>query len=419
MKKIDLLIRNCGELLTLSGAARARVGNEMNELGIIHGGAIAINDGRIREIDKEHILVSKYQAQEEFDARGMVVMPGFIDPHTHPVFYSTREDEFEMRILGRSYVDISQSGGGIRSSISSVRKASEAELFDLSIKRIKRMISCGTTTLEAKSGYGLSTESELKMLRVIAKLNENLPVDIIATFMGAHEFPEEYQADHAGYIRLLLEEMLPQVAESKLAEYFDIFTEEHVFGINESRLLLQKAKELGFRLRMHADEIKPIGGAELAAEMGAISADHLGAASDEGIKAMQKSGVIATLLPGTIFSLGMPNYARARDMISQGVAIALASDYNPGSCNCDSMQFVITLACLQMKMTVAEAITAATINAAFALERGKITGSLEPGKLADIIILDMPGYKFLPYHFGSSNVETVIKKGKIIWPASS
>jgi len=415
MKKVDLIIDNCKELLTLKGANRARTGSEMNDLGIITNAAIAVSDGNIIECGKESEILAKYDFNEHIDADNGIVMPGFVDPHTHPVFYATRENEFEMRITGRTYVEISQSGGGIRSSINSVRQAGEEELYQLSLKRIKKLITCGTTTLEAKSGYGLSTESELKMLRVIKRLNNSLPLDIVPTFMGAHEFPVEYKDDHEAYIKLLIDEMLPQVAEAELAEYFDIFTEEHVFNIKQSRRLMQAARAHGFKLRMHADEIKPIGGAELAAEMKAVSADHLGACSDSGIKAMQEQGVIATLLPGTIFSLGMKSYARARDMIDSGVAVALATDYNPGSCNCDSMQFIITLACLQMKMTVAEAITASTINAAAALERADKIGSLEIGKQADIIILDMPSYKFLPYHFGSNNVTRVIKKGKIIW----
>ena len=413
--KTDMIIKNARQLLTLQGAAKARTGEEMENLAIIENGTIALSEGKIVEVGKSEIISSKYTAEKTIDAAGKVVMPGFVDPHTHPVFFATRENEFEMRIKGRTYVEISQSGGGIRSSIAGVRHAGEDELFELSKKRIEKIISNGTTTLEAKTGYGLSTASEMKMLRVIKRLQEELPIEIVPTFMGAHEFPPEYKDNRAEYIRILKEEMLPKVAESGLAEYCDIFTEAHVFDIEQSRDILNRAKELGFKLRMHADEIEPIGGAELAAEVGAISADHLGAASDAGIKAMAKAGVIATLLPGTIFSLGMKSYVRAREMIKAGVAVALATDYNPGSCNCDSMQFIITLACLQMKMTPAEAITASTINAAYALERGDKIGSLEAGKQADILILDMPNYQFLPYHFGSNNVEKVIKKGKVIW----
>jgi len=413
--KADIIIKNIGELLTLQGPAKPRTGEkEMNELGIIREGAIAISSDKIIAIGSEKEITTKYSAEVNIDAENKVVMPGFVDPHTHPVFVNTRENEFEMRIKGKSYVEISQSGGGIRSSIESVRRASKDELFDLSLRRIIRMIANGTTTLEAKSGYGLSTASELKMLYVIRKLNEELPVDIIPTFLGAHEFPPEYKNKREEYIRILKEEMLPQVKTEKLAVYCDIFTEKHVYDITQSRDILLRAKELGFKIRMHADEIEPIGGAELAAEMGAVSADHLGATSDEGIISMRNAGVIATLLPGTIFSLGMKNYARAREMISAKLPVALATDYNPGSCNCDNMQMIITLATLQMKMTVAEAIVASTINAAYALESGDEIGSLEVGKKADILIMNMPSYKYLPYHFGANNVKTVIKNGKII-----
>ncbi|RLC55360.1 MAG: imidazolonepropionase [Candidatus Cloacimonadota bacterium] len=413
--KTDLLIINAKELLTLAGTDSPRIGSEMNELGIIYNGAIVVKEDKIIDVGSTEDIVKKYDNPTKIiDASDKVIMPGFVDPHTHPVFKQTRENEFEMRIKGRSYVEISQSGGGICSSISGVRETSEEELYQLAEKRINKIISNGTTTLEAKSGYGLSMESEIKMLKVIKKLNKNLPIDIISTFLGAHEFPVEYKDDKEKYIDILMNEMMPKIRELKLAEYCDIFTEDHVYNIEQSRRILNRAKELGFKIRMHADEIKPIGGAELAGEIGAVSADHLGAASDKGIKAMRDNGVTAILLPGTIFSLGMKSYARARDMIEAGLAVALATDYNPGSCNCDSMQFVITLACLQMKMTPAEAITASTINAAHSLGLGNNIGSLEIGKKADMLIMDMPSYQYLPYHFGSNNVETVIKNGKVI-----
>ncbi len=410
----DLLIINAKELLTLKGSRSPRKGDEMNDLAIVNQGAIAIKDGLIAAVGTTEEILRDWEG-DVFDAQNQIVMPGFVDPHTHPVFVNTRENEFEMRIQGKSYVEISLSGGGIRSSIAAVREASEDELYELSLKRIKRMISCGTTTLEAKSGYGLSTESELKMLRVIKRLQQELPIEIVATFMGAHEFPVEYKDNHAEYIRILKEEMMPKVAEENLATYCDIFTEDHVYSIEESRDVLTHAKKLGFHIRMHADEIEPIGGAELAAEMGAVSADHLGAASDEGIRAMRDAGVIAVVLPGTIFSLGMKSYARARKMIEEGLPVALATDYNPGSCNCDSIPMIITIATLQMKMSVAEAITAATINAAHSLEMGDVTGSIEVGKQADVLVMDMPSYRYLPYHFGSSDVMKVFKKGKLIY----
>lgn len=411
----DLLIINAKELLTLAGIIGPRKGADMNELAIIQKGAIAVKDNTIIDVDLTDKIIEKFKNPiHVIDASNNVVIPGFVDPHTHPIFKDTREHEFEMRIKGKSYVEISQSGGGIRSSIAGVRGATEKELYDLAETRINKMISCGTTTLEAKSGYGLSTESEIKMLKVIKKLNENLPIDIISTFLGAHEFPIEYKDNKEKYIDILINEMMPEVAKLDLAEYCDIFTEHHVYSIEQSRRILNRAKELGFKIRMHADEIKSIGGAELSGEIGAVSADHLGATSDKGIEAMRESGVIPILLPGTIFSLGMNSYARARNMIEAGLPVALATDYNPGSCNCDSMQFIITLACLQMNMTPAEAICAATINAAYSLERGDEIGSLEVGKKADILIMDMPTHQYLPYHFGSNNVKTVIKNGAII-----
>jgi imidazolonepropionase len=413
----DLLIYNANQLLTLSGSEKPRKGKEMDDLAIIENGAIAIKDSKILEVGTSEVILSKYECDNMIDAKGKVVMPGFVDSHTHPVFLKTRENEFEMRILGKTYVEISKAGGGIRSSIAGVRNGSYDELYALAKKRISKFIHNGTTTVEAKSGYGLDTESEIKMLKVINELNNDLPIDIVPTFMGAHEFPAEYKDNHEEYIRILCEEMMPKVAESGLAEYCDIFTEDHVYSIDESRRVMTKAKELGFKLRMHADEIESIGGAELAAELGAVSADHLGAASDKGIEAMRDAGVIATLLPGTLFSLRVKDYARARDMIDKNLPVAIATDYNPGSCNCDDMQFIISLSVLQMGMTIKEAITAATINAAHAINRGDKIGTLDAGKQADILIMDMPSYQFIPYHLGSSSVETVIKNGNIIYKA--
>lgn len=410
-----MIIQDARELLTLAGKKGPRCYEEMNELAIIEKGSVVVKNGRIVAVGTKESIAAEYNANRIIDARGKVVMPGFVDPHTHPVFFGTREKEFEMRILGKSYVEISQEGGGIRSSIAGVRQTSEEELYQLSLNRIRRIISCGTTTLEAKSGYGLSTASELKMLRVINRIKQELPIDIIPTFLGAHEFPAEYKDNRQEYIRILKEEMIPAVAKEGLAEYCDIFTEKHVFSVAESRDILKTARDYGFKIRMHADEIEPIGGASLAAEMKAVSADHLGSASSRSIISMKKAGVIPILLPATIFSLGLKNYAQAREMIDKGLPVALATDFNPGSCNCDSMQFVITLSCLQMRMTVAEAIVASTINAAWSLQRGKELGSLEPGKKADILVMDMPSYRYLPYHFGSNNVAQVYKEGRLVY----
>ena len=412
-QRTDLLIKNAKELLTIS-SSKAKVGKDMQNLGIIPDGAVAIQDDRILAVGKTEVLQEKYEAKKIIKANDKVVMPGFVDPHTHPVFVNTRENEFEMRLQGKSYKEISQSGGGIRASIEDVRNISKAELYRLSLKRINRMLKMGTTTLEAKSGYGLTAESEIKMLEVIKELNETTEMDIVATFLGAHEYPQEYKNDHAEYINILINKMLPLVAEKGLADYCDVFCEEHVFDIAESRRILKAAKSMGFKIRMHADELEPIGGAELAAEVGAVSADHLVAVSDNGIKRMKEENVIPILLPGTTFSLGLKKYAPARKMIEAGLPLALATDYNPGSCNCDSMQTVISLACLQMKMLPSEAIVASTINAAYSLEVADKTGSLEAGKQADILIMDMPTYQYLPYHMGSSCVEKVIKTGKVL-----
>ena len=411
--KADMIIYNIGQLLTLQGANRPRIKDEMNDLAINQNASIVINEGKILKVGENSELLKQFEAEKTIDAQGNVVMPGFVDSHTHPVFNQTRENEYAMRIQGKTYVEISQSGGGIRDSIKGVRDATEDELFNLSLPRINEIIKHGTTTLEAKSGYGLDTDSEIKMLTVIKRLNETMPIDIIPTFLGAHEYPPEYKDNHRAYIDILKNKMLPEVAKRKLAKYCDIFCEEHVFTIEESREILQKAKELGFKIRMHADEIKPIGGAGLAAELGAISADHLGATSKEDIKKMAQSGVIATLLPCTIFSLGMERYANARYMIENGVPVALATDYNPGSCNCLNMQMAITLANIKMKMTIEEAITAATINAAYSLELGDTRGSIEEGKDADILIMNTKNYQYIPYHFASNNVKNVIVKGKI------
>jgi len=413
MQKVDLLIKNAKELLTLA-SDKPKTGKDMQDLGIINDGAVAVDNGKIIAVGTTTSINREYKAQIVLDASDKVVMPGFIDPHTHPVFVNTRENEFEMRLQGKTYKEISQSGGGIRASINDVRKASKEELLRLSVKRVSKMLAQGTTTIEAKSGYGLSLESEIKMLEAINELDEKTPIDVISTFLGAHEYPEEYKENHEKYIEIIINKMLPEVVDKGLADYCDIFCEEHVFDIEESRRILRHAKKLGFKIRMHADELEPIGGAELAAELGAISADHLVAVSDEGIKQMKKKSVIPILLPATTFSLGLKQYAPARKMIKKGLPLALASDYNPGSCNCDSMQTVITLACLQMKMLPAEAIVASTINAAYSLEMADKVGSLEVAKNADILIMDMHSYQYLPYHIGSSSVEKVIKNGKIL-----
>lgn len=407
--KADTIIVNIKELVSM---AKTETGTDMAS---VFDAGIAIKDGKIAEIGSSHDIREKYSFDVLIDAKDQIMLPGFVDCHTHPVFVHTREDEFAMRLQGKSYVDIALAGGGIRSTIASTRDASEDLLFELAAKRISKMISQGTTTLEAKSGYGLDTPSELKQLRVIKRLNDELHIDIVPTFMGAHEFPAEYKNNHERYIHILCEEMIPAVAEQGIAEFCDIFTEAHVFSIEESRRVLQCAKEHGLKLKMHADEIEPIGGAELAAELGCISADHLGATGEAGIMAMLKAGVVPVLLPATLFSLRSRTYANARLMQDMGLPVAIATDYNPGSCNCDSMPFTITLACLQMGMSPYEALQAATLNAAKAISRSNQIGSIEVGKQADLTLWDMPGINFLPYHFGSSHLCRVIKNGVSIY----
>ncbi|MFA6720238.1 MAG: imidazolonepropionase [Candidatus Cloacimonadaceae bacterium] len=415
----DLIVRDCRQLITQRGGPEPRTGPAMNDPGIITDGALAVKGGRILAVGTTAEILAGYSAAETVSAAGQLVLPGFVDCHTHPVFVHTREDEFAQRLAGMSYVEISQAGGGIRGTIKTTRDAPEDLLFELAAKRIRRMISLGTTTLEAKSGYGLDTASELKQLRVISRLDSELPVQVVPTFMGAHEFPAEYAHDHAGYIKILCAEMIPAVAAQGIARFCDIFTEAHVYGIAESRTVLTCAKAHGLQLKMHADEIEPVGGAELAAELSCISADHLGAASDQGIQALKQTGVIPVLLPATLYSLASKNYARGRYMIDSGLPVAIATDYNPGSCNCDSLPFTMSLACLQMGFTPAEALCACTINAAHALGLGSETGSLEPGKRADFTIWDIPSLNFIPYHLGSSHITAVYAGGKLVFPTEA
>jgi len=415
--KADLIIYNCAAIATLAGGNGPRTGAEMDNPALVHGAAIAIGDGKVLACGPEAAITLSYQADELINAQAGVITPGFVDPHTHPVFVHTREDEFALRLAGATYVEISQRGGGIRGTIASTRDADEELLFDLAQKRVRRMIALGTTSLEAKSGYGLDTPSELKQLRVIRRLAESLPIDIVPTFMGAHEFPAEYKEDHAAYLDILTAEMIPAVAEQGIAQYCDIFTEAHVYNLEESRRILSCARQHGLKLKMHADEIEAIGGAELAAELACESADHLGAASDAGILALKEAGVIPVLLPATLFSLRSRTYARGRYMIDLGLPVAIATDYNPGSCNCDSMPFTMTLACLQMGLSPVEALCAATINAAWSIGLGERKGSLEPGKDADLIIWDIPSLNFIPYHFGSSHIRQVLSRGRCIHTA--
>ncbi len=415
VKHATLLIKNIGQLITMAGPV-PRVGDHMKDLGLIEGGGVAVAGHEILAVGTSDDVEGKTPLAEGctvIDAEGAVVTPGLIDPHTHPVFSMTREKEFEMRILGKSYMEIAQAGGGIRASVRDLRETPAEKLREKTRKRLDMLMRHGLTTVEAKSGYGLSTESEIKQLEIIRDLNEDHPIDLVPTFLGAHEVPDEYRENRKAYIDLLINEMIPAVAKDNLAEFSDIFCEEGVFDIDESRKIQAAAKKAGMKLKFHADELADTGGAALAAEMGAISADHLVYVSEAGIDAMAKAGTVAVLLPGTTFSLGGSTYAPARKMIERGVIVALSTDCNPGSSCTESTSIIISLAALQMKLTAAEAISAVTVNAAHAIDRSDKLGRLEPGLQADIVLWNMEDYRELPYHYGVNLVSKVIKNGKV------
>lgn len=413
----DLIIFNASELLTLSGGSSGpRTGEQMDDLGIIENGSIAVSKGKIiacGDTDKVKEEVSKTAGTMEIDASSKVVMPGFIDTHSHLVFAGSREDEFEQRIRGASYMEILGSGRGIFKTVSATRAASKEELVKKSSGHLDTMLEFGTTTVESKSGYGLTIEHELKQLHVMKELNRVHQVEIIPAFL-VHATPPEFKSPE-DYMDLVINDMLPKM--QGMAEYCDIFCEHDVFDIEQSRRFLTIAKKLGFKVKIHADQLTDMGGAELAASLQASSASHLEHISREGIDALANSGTIAVLLPGATFFLGSDTYAPASQMMYRGVAVALGTDFNPGSCPTESMQIILTLACLKMRMSPAQAINAATINAAHAVDRADTIGSLEAGKQADIIILDAPGHKYIPYHFGVNLVRTVIKKGKVVFGA--
>ena len=365
-------------------------------------------------------LISTEEENKDYltiDCQGKMVTSGFVDPHTHPVFYNKRDSEYAMRLSGASYDEIANNGGGIISSVNGVRKASEDELVTKLDKRLDRFIENGTTTIEAKSGYGLNIESELKSLSVIDKLNSTHNIDIVPTFMGAHAYPNEFKDDHLGYVELICKEMIPAVSEQGIAKFNDVFCEKNYFSINESRQILECGIKFGLKPRMHADEFVDSGAAELAGEIGAFSADHLMAVSEEGIKALADNNVIATLLPGTTFFLGKSNYAPARKLIDAGITIALATDYNPGSSHIQSMPFIISLACLFLGLTVEEAFAAATYNAAQTLGLHNEVGSIELGKKADLIIWDLDSLIDIPYYISNHPIQKVLKNGEVVFGA--
>ena len=414
MIKGNMIIKNASEIVTATGKA-AKFGAQMKELKRIESGAIVIEEGIIKEIGSTLEILKKYDESkyEVIDAEGKSVLPGFVDSHTHFIFGGYREEEFSWRLRGDSYMDIMNRGGGIVNTVRDTRKASKECLFELGKKRLDSMLEFGVTTVEGKSGYGLDYMTELKQLEVMKDLDSDHAIDIVRTFLGAHAVPNEYKGSTDMYLEFIINEVLPTVAKEDLAEFCDVFCEEGVFSIEESRKLLLKAKKLGMKLKLHADEIVELGGSELAAELKAVSADHLLHASDDGIKAMAQNGVVSTLLPTTAFCLKEP-FARARYMIDSGCAVALATDFNPGSGFTNSIPLMFALASIYMNMSIEETIVAMTLNGAAAVGRADTIGTIEVGKKGDVIILDYNSYKFLPYHTGVNIVGKVIKNGVLV-----
>jgi imidazolonepropionase len=413
--KNGLIIKNASQVVTVSGF-EAKKGADMNDIGVLENASILIEDGIIVKLGSFED-VSKglnLEAYDVFEAKGKTVTPGFVDSHTHLVFGGYREDEFAWRLRGDSYVQIMERGGGIVNTVTKTREASFDTLLKEGLRRLDSMKRFGVTTVEGKSGYGLDFETEIKQLKVMKKLGQMHPLELVSTFLGPHAVMPENKGKERQVIEWINEEVLPYVKENNLAEFVDIFTEKNVFEIEDSRLYLERAKQLGFKIKMHADEIFPLGGAELAAEYGATSADHLLKVSDEGINKMLENSVVATLLPLTAFSI-REEYARARDMIDAGLAVALATDLNPGSCFSESIPLLITLSTLYMGMSPEETLTALTLNGAAALDRADRIGSIDPGKQADLLIHEFDSYRFIPYHFGVSTVERVYKKGRLIY----
>ncbi len=420
-----MLVHSASQLLTIAGSPQR--GHSLGNLGIIENAAVLIEDDLIAAVGPSDEMRAIYAEEEMLDACGGVIMPGLVDPHTHVVWAGDRAAEFEMRIQGKTYMEIMQAGGGIVSTVGKTRSASLEELISETRPRLKRMFSNGTTTVEAKSGYGLETDAEIKTLEAVLALDAEGPIELVPTFLGAHAIPTEYKDDPQGYTDLVCEEMLPAVKQwavdgnqlsvgdnqSTLLPYVDVFCETGAFDLAQSRQILETARELGFPLKIHADEFDNLGGAALAAELGAASADHLVVTSKEDIVAMGESDTVAVSLPCTPFGLAEGEYTPAKDFLDANCLLAIATDINPGTAWCESMQFAISLACRYLRLTPAQAIVAATLNAAAAIQRDNRIGSLEPGKQADLLILDVPDYRHLGYRISGNLVNTVIKNGQV------
>lgn len=412
MSSADHVVLNIGELVTCAGERRARTGKEMTELGIVKDAGVAIQKGRILGVGPSAAIQKEFKSRKVLDAGGRCATPGLVDAHTHLVFAGSRVDEFEMKIRGVSYLDIAKAGGGIVSTVRKTREASKADLAATARVWLRRMLAYGTTTAEVKSGYGLTTADEVKQLEVVRELAKREEVTLVPTFLGAHETPPELQGRRSEYVRVVVEEMIPEIGRRGLAKFCDVFCEVGVFSVEESRRILEAGKQAGMAPKVHAEEFKACGGAELAVEMGAASADHLVAVTDRGIRMLKGSGVVAVLLPGTAFFLGTGRYAPARQMMEEGVCVALGSDFNPGSSMTFNLPLILSIACTQMKMLPAEALCATTINAAYAIGLGGEIGSIEPGKQADLVIWDAPDHRHIPYVVGVNLVWTVLKGGR-------
>ncbi|WP_077618040.1 imidazolonepropionase [Bacillus sinesaloumensis] len=409
----DLLVHNIGQLILPKETTAPLKGEEMKQLMIMENAAFAVKSGTIAWIGSND-EATHIKPLKRINAQKKVVSPGLVDPHTHLVFGGSREHELALKQRGVPYLEILAKGGGILSTVEATRMASEEELYEKASFHLNRFLSYGVTTLEAKSGYGLDPETELKQLQVVKRLQEKFPVSIVSTFLGPHAIPPTYKGNEDEFLEKMVE-LLDHVRNENLAEFADIFCETGVFSLQQSKYFLQKAKEKGFGLKIHADEIDSLGGTELAVELGATSADHLVAASNKAINMLSTSNTIAVLLPGTTFYLGKDTYARAREMIDEGAAVALATDYNPGSCVTENLQLIMSLAALKLKMTPEEIWNAVTVNAAFAIGKGEEAGTLTVGKKANFVIWDIPNYLYLPYHFGVNHTNSVYIEGTRVW----
>ena len=420
----DLLITNISQLVTCASAGKPKRGVEMRDVGIIENGAVAIKDGKVAAVGSRKEIEAEWKADEIIDADGKVVCPGFVDPHTHIVFAGDRLNEFELKIKGADYLEILANGGGIISTVRKTRDASFEELVEQSRKRLNKMLSCGTTTAEIKTGYGLDTDTELKMLRVIEELDKTHPIDLVPTFLAAHAVPPEFKGNTDGYVDLICDEMLP-AAYDRLSAcrgdghearpfFVDVFCERNAFDLGQSQRVLQTAASLGFRLKAHVDQFTNLGGSAFAIRSGAVSIDHLDAISDAEIADLAKSDTVGVVIPTENFNAGKTHFANARKMIDAGCAMAISTDYNPGSAPCPSIPMAMAIACRYQKLLPSETMNAATINSAFGIGLGETRGSIETGKIADLLILDCANYRQIAYEFGGNTVDTIIKKGRRI-----